>query len=286
MGLRQSCFFFLLVILSTSCSGLFYHPEQPILINPKRYGIAYETLRFNTSDDVMLSAWFFPAKLKRGQNLKGTIVQFHGNGENRSTHFLSLVWLIDEGYNLFSFDYRGYNGSEGSPSQEGTHLDGKAAIEYIQTKTPALQFPDIILYGQSLGGAILARSFEDIQDRSRIQSLVIEGSFVSYQGMAQDLLSRSAWTWLFQWLGKVLISDSYSPQESFSKIAPTPLLVIHGTADPTVPFYFGEKIFELAQEPKTFLKIQEGKHLDTYFIEQGLYRKKLLETLNQMKIKN
>lgn len=269
-------------VLSAGCSSLVYHPSQQMFIDPKRLNLEYENVHFESSDGKTLVGWVFPAQLEKGEKLKGTVIQFHGNAENRTTHFLSLVWLIKRGFNVFTFDYRGYHLSEGTPDQEGVYRDGMAAIRFAKKKFPALDHPDLILYGQSLGGAVLSRCYEDVVDRSRILTVVIEGSFDSYQRIAQNILSRLYLLWPFQWLGRAWISDQYSPERSFAQISPTPLLVIHGTEDRTIPYSFGQRIFSHSNEPKNMITISGGKHLDTYFIENGKYRDEFVQYLDQL----
>ena len=84
---------------------------------------------------------------------------------------------------------------------------------------------------------------------------------------------------IFQPLGWVLVSDEYSPEDSIALIAPTPLLVMHGELDGVIPMKFGEKIFELAHDPKTFWKIEKGYHIDSMRRHDGIYREKLMEFL-------
>jgi fermentation-respiration switch protein FrsA (DUF1100 family) len=94
------------------------------------------------------------------------------------------------------------------------------------------------------------------------------------------VLSRSWLTWLFQPLANLLVSNAYSPEQAIARISPLPLLVIHGDADTVVPFRFGERIYELALEPKTFLRIPGGRHIDGMLRENGRYRPKLIEFLD------
>jgi len=258
---------------------LFYQPLRETINEPAEYGFNYTPILFHAADGTRLVGWFFPARLKPGEKIKGTFVQFHGNGENRTTHFGSLIWAIDEGYNLFTFDYRGYSGSSGIPSQEGLNLDALAAIRWVDENVPKLEHPDLVLYGQSLGGAVLARAYETVFDRSRVAAIVIDSSFYSYHVIAQDMLSRFWLSWPFQWLGDILVSNAYSPELSFAAISPTPLLVIHANHDPVIPMKFGDRIYELAKEPKEYWRVPAKIHLIALEVENGKYRKKLLEWL-------
>ncbi|MEN9724357.1 MAG: hypothetical protein RJB38_2343, partial [Pseudomonadota bacterium] len=75
------------------------------------------------------------------------------------------------------------------------------------------------------------------------------------------------------------------PETSFVKISPLPLLVIHGEKDPVIPVQFGRRIFELAKEPKELWLIPNGQHLDTMFREKGKYRDRLVDWLEQHRLR-
>src|SRR5690606_1051305 len=123
---------------------------------------------------------------------KGTVIQFHGNAQNISTHFYSLAWLVSEGYNLFTFDYRGYGKSEGSPHQEGVFKDALSAIEKgyeFHAKSGAGAF---IIYAQSLGGIIAARALPDSSLSNKVDLLVLDSTFSSYKDIAFGKLT-SRW---------------------------------------------------------------------------------------------
>ncbi len=105
----------LLLFTLISCTNLFYQPSDRQFYRPEAFKLTYQDIYFQSSDGTKLHGWFFKGKGKP----KGTIVQFHGNAENISSHFLNLAWLVLEGYNLFTFDYRGCNlRSRATPEQE------------------------------------------------------------------------------------------------------------------------------------------------------------------------
>lgn len=288
------------LFLLPGCTSFVYQPMNRLLFDPKLAGLIYEDIDFQSSDGLHLKGWFFPAqKLKpslatgfwdnaksvKTERARGTVVHFHGNGENRSSHFGTLAWILEYGYNLFIFDYRGYDGSEGTPEPSGVYRDGMAAIRWAKEHAPrGTDQQDLILYGQSMGGAVLGRCYEDVVDRSRVRAVVIESSFTSYQAIAADVLSRWWLSWPFQFLGYAFISDVTSPENSYAQISPTPLLVMHGRLDQVVPYRFGEKIFASAHEPKTFWEIPRGRHLNTYAVEQGRFQGELAKFLDDLSL--
>jgi hypothetical protein len=271
----------------SGCSSLAYQPTNTIYADPSRANIRFESLDFESKDGTRLHGWYFPAITEKNKPAKGTIIQFHGNAENMTSHFASLFWVIDAGYNFFTFDYRGYGGSDGDPNQSGVNDDALAAVEYVSKKVARTgSKKDIVLYGQSLGGAVLMRAYRDIRANEalhdRVRALVVESSFYSYKAIGRSLLARTWFTFLLQPLAYVLVSDKYSPEDDIAKISPTPLLVIHGDEDPVIPFSFGKKIFEKAQEPKTFWKIEHGRHIDAMRRDHGAYREKLITFLDAL----
>jgi hypothetical protein len=275
MSRALPAFLFLLPAL-TGCSSLVYQPSRDTYGDPARAGVAYEDVGFAASDGVKLHAWFFPAA---GVS-RGLVVQFHGNAQNLTAHSAVLYPLVKEGYDLLAFDYRGYGKSEGEPSQEGLNRDALAAIEYALKRRPG---GPLVLYGQSLGGAVLLRAYADAGERARerVRAVVVEGAFHSYRAIARDLLSRNVFTWLFQPLGSLLVSDEYSPEEAIPKVSPTRLIVIHGEGDDVIPAEFGKKIFELAREPKQLWLVPGGSHIDAMSIGGGAVRRRLVDLLGR-----
>ena len=106
-----------------------------------------------------------------------------------------------------------------------------------------------------------------------LKAVVIDGAFASYQAMARILGGD---------LGKSLVTDELSPRDFVERIAPVPLLVVHGTRDEIVPFSQGKELFERAGKPKTLFDVENGRHGDSLSRENGAYRKRMLEWLEQL----
>ena len=233
---------FTLLPFTLACSNVFYQPSSKLFYQPEQFNLLYEDIFFYSQDGTPLHGWFFPGKSDVKQ--KGTVIQFHGNAENISTHFLSLSWLMEHGYNLFTFDYRGYGKSQGSPSQEGLQMDAQAALNRViainhrrrgllnQQVLKSERGNDnelkLIVFGQSLGGTIVLSALIDFKAAEEIDAIVVESSFLSYKEIAVEKLSLSWLTWPFQPLAYFLVSDRFSPQNTLKNLSPIPLLIIHG----------------------------------------------------------
>lgn len=273
-----------LLLIDSACSNIFYQPSRKLFFDPSKFGLVYEEVNFQSGDGTKLHGWFF--SVRAGVKEQGTIIQFHGNAENISTHFLSLVWITEHGYNLFIFDYRGYGKSEGEPSQKMLNADALSALKYGLMKKKQQKKINLdaklIVYGQSLGGTVLLRALNELEEKSSIDAVVIESSFYSYQEIAREILASSFITWLFQPLAYVLVSDQFAPKYVIENISPIPILVIHGDNDAIVPFHHGKKIYDLAGEPKWFWRIKGGGHINAMFAHNKLYRKNLVRFLEKL----
>ena len=266
----------MLFFVLTGCSSFFYFPSQHGFYNPEKVYLKQEEVFFKASTNDSIHAWWFAAKTPQA---KGTVVFFHGNAENLSSHFLMLYWLPAEGYNYLIFDYPGYGLSSGKPDQKNTVEAGVAAMEWVhEHKDPG----PLIVYGQSLGGAVALRSAEIAKDRLPLRNVIIESGFRSYPQMARYVLSRSWITWLLQPLTVVLISNTGGVHD-VSSFSPVPMLFIHGDEDNIIELENSKKLFTLAKEPKKLWVVSGGHHGDMYFIDHEKNRERLLQYLDETK---
>ncbi|MDR4517424.1 MAG: alpha/beta hydrolase [Nitrosomonas sp.] len=271
------CLLIFLCLLLSGCSGLMYYPDtKNQFFDPKAAGYAPEDIFFTDSAQRRLHGWWFPAKKTPA---KATIIFFHGNAENLTSHFMHLAWISAENYNLFIFDYPGYGRSEGKPSPKSCVESGHAAVDWVN-QHKAKDSP-IIIYGQSMGGIIALKTAIDKKSEIDLKLVVADSTFDSFQRIAREKLSHHWLTWPLQPLSYVLLSDRWAPQ-NLKSLSSVPVLVIHGQQDRTVEPIFGDMIFEKLAEPKTFWKIPDGVHSDVFWGHEHKYRSKFLTFIESL----
>jgi fermentation-respiration switch protein FrsA (DUF1100 family) len=264
--------------LLAGCDGLFYYPSRSSVIDPASIGLRYHDVFFNSLDGTRLHGWFFSPK--GGPNgAKATVIHFHGNAENISTHFQAAAWLAREGFNVFVFDYRGYGQSDGEPNKDGIQADAVAAVRWVRGH-PDVDPDRLIFFGQSLGAAIAVHLAAG-PDGAGLRAVVLESGFSSYRAITRDKLAASFLTWPFQWPLSFLVSDGDRPRDDIAKIAPVPVLIIHGTADPVVPYHHAQALYAAAREPKTLWTIPDAGHTSALGRYGEIYRPRLVAFLNQ-----
>ena len=244
------------VLLMVGCSQLYFYPSKVIDTTPEQLRLKYENLSFTTTDNKRLSGWLLPATAP----VHGTVLFLHGNAENIGTHLGAVYWLPERGYNVLLFDYRGYGQSEGEPSIPALISDFDAVVAQL------LQRPDvgngpIIVFGQSLGGAVAINGVARSQFRDRIGALIVESSFADFRRIAEEKLADYWLTWPIHVPLSYGFPKEFSPQQAIGDISPIPLLLIHGDSDPIVPYAHAETLFAAAHEPKQFWTVAGGGHI-------------------------
>ena len=232
-------------------SSLIYYPEsgRNIIETPGDRGLGYESVEIATSDGEILHGWFVPAAAAAG-----TVLFFHGNAGNISHRMDYLLMLHRLGYNTLIFDYRGYGQSSGSPSESGTYLDAQAAWRYlIETKeTPPTH---VVLFGESLGGAVAAW----LAAREKPALLVLASVFTSIPDMAAKI---------YPFLPVRLLSRFEYNTIDYLRTVTCPVFVAHSPQDDIVPFAHGEALYQIAPEPKQFLRLQGGHNNGFIFMRE------------------
>lgn len=260
-----------LTLLCQGCVGqMFYYPDAKVYGTPADKGLKYEEVAFTSKDGTRLSGWFVPAV----GTPKGTVIHFHGNAQNMTAHFPFVSWLPAEGYNVFTFDYRGYGKSAGRVSRRGVFEDSLAALDYVRSRSD-VDRNKLLVLGQSLGGA-QAITVVGSGHTNGIRAVVVDSTFFSYRSIVKDKIGRIPLLSLLKTpLSYILIGDELSPAAYIDKIAPIPLLLIHGTDDEVIPFHHGEWLLTKAGQPKSFWRVDGGGHLEAFAETASPYRKQL-----------
>jgi fermentation-respiration switch protein FrsA (DUF1100 family) len=147
---------------------------------------------------------------------------------------------------LLAVEYRGYPGSTGSPSEQGLLSDGAAG--YAKALALGVPAARIVAMGESLGTGVAV----DLAARHEIGALVLDSPYSSTADVAATRY------WMFP--VRLLMRDQFRSDAKVAKVK-APVLMVHGTADATIPIRFGEKLFALANEPKQFVRVEGEGHL-------------------------
>jgi len=240
---------------------LIYFPARDHQVTPARMGLASEDLRLVAEDGTKIHGWLLPVRESRW-----TVLFCHGNAGNIGDRLdRALLLQARIGASVLLYDYRGYGSSEGSPDEEGTYRDARAAYRFL-VEAKKIEPGQLLIMGESLGSAVAL----DLALSHEAAALVLEAPFTSVRDMART-------TVLFPLAG--LVRTRY---DNLGKIAGLrrPLLVLHGRRDDLVPFEQGRRLFEAAPEPKTFYAVDGAGHNDVYLTGGDAYWRALADFLD------
>jgi fermentation-respiration switch protein FrsA (DUF1100 family) len=244
-----------------------FFPDSTLDPTPKAFHLTHKEVFFDTGDGKRLHGWFFP------QKKEAPVILFcHGNAGNISDRLDNIRLLLEKGFAVFIFDYRGYGRSGGKPSERGIYMDGLAAYDYLVEKE---HFPSnkIILFGRSLGAAVAI----EIAVQKDIMAIIIESGFTSTKEMAKSMLVFMPFSWF--------LPANYNNLAKIAHIK-APKLIIHGDEDGLVPFSMGEKLFAASKEPKYLYALRGAGHNDTYVVGGPAYFQTLSKFAKNLKIES
>ncbi len=229
-----------------------YHPKKEITATPFDIKLYFEEIVFKSSDGINISGWFIPAGKR-----KEIVLFLHGNGGNISKRLALIDYFNRQiGLPVFIIDYRGYGKSGGTPTEEGTYLDAAAAWEYL-TGSRKIKPENIIIYGRSLGGPIAAKLAGKVKSRL----LILDSTFTSMKDIAAEIYPYLPVRKFFKF--------NYSTIDYLKEVS-CPVLIIHSAGDDYIPFSHAVKLYNTANKPKHFLKI-EGTHKNNYIKSKQVF---------------
>jgi len=243
-------------------SSLFFpHKMSADRVPPQLEGVAGEEVNFGQERSYELNGWFY-----RKPGARYVMLVSHGNGGNISVRPSLIECILDADCSVFIYDYCGYGKSKGLPDLQNIVAAGECAYRYLIDKQK-YKPEDVIVYGESLGGAVSAC----LAERCPTAGLIIQSGFSSLYKIAIEKIP------LFGVYPPLLFpADDFDTANRMARLK-VPVLIIHGTDDGLVPVHHGEAIYAAAKQPKTILILQGARHTDI----TELYKYKFVAALRQ-----
>lgn len=277
------CIILLFSFLSFSCNHLLYPASRESYLDKKYIKPKPPMDLFIPVGDLgeKIHAWYFETQAK---DKKGTVVHFHGNGQNLTTHFLFFLWVTQMGFDYYIFDYRGYGQSDGEQAaQQKTVEDGLAILRYVQSRSEKIP---LIAIGQSLGSNVLVRTLQELSPNEQPDMVVFDSSFISYKAAARSTLKQKWFLYPLIPLTYLAISDEWSGNQKLDQNPNVPALFFHGGSDLMIRQELGEDNFKNWKGPKVFVTDQEGQHTSAFGDNRFMNKNKEIFLKCFEKIKN
>jgi abhydrolase domain-containing protein 17 len=182
---------------------------------------------------------------------KFTVLYVHANAEDVSTIKFMMEDYRRHGFSVFAFDYRGYGSSDGKPSSRHAYQDTEAIFQHL-VHDRGIRPEQIIIHGRSVGAAFAI--------------------YLAAHHKVAGLISESAFLTAFRVRTGIPIApfDKMRNNKWIQEIR-CPVLLMHGEADDIIPFWHGQKLFDLAPEPKLAYWVSGAGHNDLSDVAASMY---------------
>lgn len=165
------------------------------------------------------------------------ILYFHGNGETVLDYDYVAPVYREKGLNLFVADYRGYGGSDGTPTCTAMIKDSHPIFQgFVSFLAEMKCTGDLFVMGRSLGSAPAIEIAYHYQ--GLLKGLIVESGFAR----AKNQLKRLGVTHLFKDMKDVV---GFGNDLKIKEVT-IPTLIIHGEADGIIPAEEGRTLCALS----------------------------------------
>lgn len=255
----------LAAIYGIFCILVFVYPK-PFFYNPTtvrsdinhahKYGYKAREVTYNSKDGTPLLAWY--TEPHNGQ--KKIIVFMHGNSYNIEEFYYKLKTFANAGYGTFLPEYRGYGDVAGEITQENLEADAIAAVEYLHSQ--GYKNKDIYVYGMSLGSHMATNSVYQLQKKEAFAGLILEVPFDNLMNVVRLVVPVPLPL-------EVIMRDKYDNLAMIENIK-SPILIMGGSIDTTVPVELAQNLYNYAPEPKKIIIYENGKHSNLFNFRNDL----------------
>ncbi|CAG8563833.1 2016_t:CDS:2 [Ambispora gerdemannii] len=224
---------------------------------PPEHGIyKYEDLTLTTKDNIKIRAYACRQVPEATARISPTILFLHANAGNMGHRLPTAKKFYTKlKCNVVLLSYRGYGLSEGKANEKGIQIDAECILDHIRNDD-VLKNTKIILYGQSVGGAVAI--YLASRNQNDISGLIVENTFLSLPKVIPHVIPQIRHF-------TFLCHQIWPSETAIKQIVNTPMLFLTGTKDELVPPAHMRQLYELTETRgrKVWKEFPNGTHNDT-----------------------
>ena len=227
----------------------------------EKLNVSVEKVKIKTEDNIELLSWYH----KKNSGDYKTILFLHGNAGTLENRIYKINHFKNMNVNFLIIAWRGFSGNKGKPTEKGLYEDAKSALRWLANK--GVKEESIIIYGESLGTGVAT----EIAQNKNFAGVILETPFTSMVNVGKTKYPFFPVSFL--------LKDKYESDKKIKNIK-SPIFIMHGEVDKIIPFWMGEKMYELANEPKYSYFSKYDDHMMQYNEKLLNELKKFIYSLN------
>src|SRR4051812_8773080 len=250
------------------------------------YGVEYQEVTFPCAGG-QCRAWYVPGRSSTWW------MAVHGKGATRAEPLRAMGVAVDDHISVLDIEYRndpdapaGPSGRYGYGATEWHDLD--AAVSFAVD----LGAKDVVLFGSSMGGAIVASFLEHSPQANLVTGVVLDAPALDLRATVEYGASRrrlpvigtgvpdvltttaeqlAAWRYDVDW-----DAVDYLPGDWVR----VPLLLFHGTDDDTVPIAASDALYEAHPNLVREIRVRGAGHVQSWNVDPAGYRQAVIDFLS------
>jgi pimeloyl-ACP methyl ester carboxylesterase len=211
------------------------------------------------------------------------LIFVHGIDGEREGGLRPLPTIVDAGLPTLLITYRNDQGAPASPDGL-SHLgqtewrDLEAAVEYAVGEGAE----DIILYGDSMGGAISTRFIHESKHADLVSAMVLDAPALDWSGIIQNQahqLHLGALNGLVQWMISLRTGVNFAELDELDQTAAftMPILLFQGESDQLVPPHESKRFADAVGAE--FVEVPDAGHIQSWNVDPDAYDEHLSDFL-------
>jgi alpha-beta hydrolase superfamily lysophospholipase len=220
-------------------------------ISPFELGLPAEEIEFDPLyGDHKVSGWYFPCP-----QATTTIIICPGYRSKRADVLGLCSHLWRAGHNVLTFEFYGHGAIVGKPVTLGYREinDFLGAVAYARQRAPQARLGVV---GYSMGASV---AIMGCARTNEVEALVSDCAFATHESAIAYAVHRTLHLpfVIFSWVTDLLLwwragyhFRQVEPLRDIGRIAPCPVLIIHGLKDSMVDPRDATRLYEAAGEPK------------------------------------
>lgn len=252
---------------------LMYRPTIASDLTASNCGLSsqmFQDVHLDLEKRIRLNGWLIRHQDVADQHDSYLVIYFPGNAGNRAERVADLTEIAAEGFDILIFDYRGFGDSGGHTYEAALTADANRIWDYA-TQTLKYDESHIILFGESLGGAVCLSVFSNTRNSiPALAAVILNSTFTSMSDVVGTLYPYFPF--------RYLLLDQWRSIDRI-RVVNSPVIVFHGTADEMIPMEQGRTLAENCSSGR-FIEIPGGTHnmIPTSRLKQELLRIRELAT--------
>lgn len=253
-------------------------PRKVKEVTPKNWGVSYQNVSFETSNNLKVKGWFIDKK-----DTSQAIIFAPGKGANKwdVLRYAPVKYLYESDFDILLFDPQSTGGSEGKRYGFG-YFEAQDIVHAVKFLRENKGETKVGVWGCSAGAS--ATIMAALESPILIDAVVADSPYANlkiaisnYENQDQPKLSQTLFPFYLE-IGKFVLGFDVAAKTNLLnriKNLSTPIFLIHGLKDKVLSPKNSKLLYENTNQPKKLWLVEKAGHVGSYRTFPKEYKKRV-----------